>query len=123
MEMTRIYSMEEFYNLPKNKWGIPEHLQTHLVESCFDKKYHGLDLIIVPGLGFDRNGNRLGHGKGYYDKFYTRCLQMNLTDQKQIPYLLAVCLSEQLVDFIPHGDQDVVMNAIITQEGEIFKKN
>ena len=35
----------------------------------------GLDLIIVPGVAFDQDMNRIGHGKGYYDHFFQRCFE------------------------------------------------
>jgi 5-formyltetrahydrofolate cyclo-ligase len=54
--------------LIENRYGIPEPKQRHLsLESEF------FDVIIVPVLAMDIYGNRLGYGKGYYDRFIATC--------------------------------------------------
>ena len=63
------------------------------------------DLIIVPGVAFDRNGNRLGRGKGYYDRFL--CHHM---DVKRI----GICFDFQLVDEVPSEPFDIRMDEVIT---------
>lgn len=63
------------------------------------------DLIIVPGVAFDRNGNRLGRGKGYYDRFLCHHL-----DVKRI----GICFDFQLVDEVPSEPFDIRMDEVIT---------
>ena len=78
-----------------------------VVEPCYDinNVYNGdIDLIIVPGVGFDKDNNRIGYGKGYYDRF--------LLD-KDI-YKIGVCFKDQLMDHIPSDINDVKMNNVIT---------
>jgi 5-formyltetrahydrofolate cyclo-ligase len=66
--------------------------------------YASIDLAVIPGVAFDRLGNRLGRGKGYYDKL--------------LPHIPAckvgVCFSFQLVEDVPTGELDVRMDEIIT---------
>lgn len=62
-----------------------------------------LDLIIVPGTAFDLQGNRMGRGKGYYDRL--------LKENKN--YTIGICYAEQIVDIIPFEKHDVAMNKII----------
>ncbi len=62
-----------------------------------------LNLAIIPGLAFDKHNNRMGRGKGYYDKF----LKINNL------YKVGVCFSCQLFDEMPHEDFDVKMDKII----------
>jgi 5-formyltetrahydrofolate cyclo-ligase len=61
----------------------------------------GLDLVIMPGLAFDRDRNRIGYGKGYYDTFLERLCKLSsergLPDTKTV----AVGISSQLVDSVP----------------------
>ena len=66
-----------------------------------------LDVIMVPGVGFDRNGGRTGMGKGYYDK----CLQHARNDAT----LTAVCFDCQIFEEIPVQDHDVYMDKVITE--------
>ena len=63
------------------------------------------DLIVVPGVAFDRNGNRIGRGRGYYDRFL--CKHLNV---KRI----GICFDFQLVDEVPTEPNDIRMNEIIS---------
>jgi len=63
-----------------------------------------IDLFIVPGVGFDLSGNRLGRGKGYYDKYL----------KHSTGYRLGVCLANQLVESLPSQEHDVQMNRVLT---------
>jgi 5-formyltetrahydrofolate cyclo-ligase len=50
-----------------NKWGIAEPVDGTLIDA------EELDLVLVPLLAFDKNGNRVGYGKGFYDKLLAHC--------------------------------------------------
>jgi len=71
-----------------------------------------LDLIIVPGVCFDKNGNRIGRGGGYYDHF------LKSVSRKAI--LIGLAFDFQVVDKVEHNEKDVPMHMIIT-EMRIFK--
>jgi 5-formyltetrahydrofolate cyclo-ligase len=60
-----LFTEETILNV--NKWGIPEPLSG---ERCVNET---IDLVFVPLLAFDKKGNRVGYGKGYYDRFLTEC--------------------------------------------------
>jgi len=69
-------------------------------------------LGIIPGLAFDRQGGRLGKGKGYYDRF------LSSIEKKDFPYpvdlyTIGLCLTEQVVDQMPLAPYDRVLNEII----------
>jgi 5-formyltetrahydrofolate cyclo-ligase len=66
-----------------------------------------LDLVMVPGVAFDRTGGRMGHGKGYYDKL----LQHARPDAP----LVALGFECQLFPAIPVGEHDIFMDKIITE--------
>ena len=68
--------------------------------------YADIDFIVVPGVAFDRNGNRLGRGKGYYDRLLPR-----------IPsaHKAGICFPFQLVEEVPAEPFDIRMDEIITQ--------
>jgi len=66
-----------------------------------------LDLIVVPGVAFDRHGGRLGHGKGYYDRLL-----------RQVPAdtpLVALAFECQIFPEIPMLPHDVYVNKVITE--------
>ena len=66
-----------------------------------------LDLVIVPGVAFDRQGGRLGHGKGYYDRF------LELTPA----FRLALAFDCQLLETVPTELHDIPMDAILSESG------
>jgi 5-formyltetrahydrofolate cyclo-ligase len=70
-------------------------------------KAQELDLIMVPGVAFDRGGARMGHGKGYYDKL----LQHARPDAP----LVALAFECQLFPEIPTAPHDIFMDSIITE--------
>ena len=68
------------------------------------------DIVIVPMVAYDDNKNRLGHGKGYYDKY--------LAD-KNI-YKIGLCFSRYGIPNIECDEHDVPMDMIITEEGYLL---
>ncbi|MFK4997667.1 5-formyltetrahydrofolate cyclo-ligase [Bacillus sp. N9] len=65
-----------------------------------------LQLMIVPGLIYDRNGYRIGFGGGYYDR-YLKWFQGNK---------ISLAFAEQVIDHLPIEDHDVAVHKIITNE-------
>jgi 5-formyltetrahydrofolate cyclo-ligase len=72
---------------------------------------HKIDLIIVPGLVFDRDGHRLGYGKGYYDR---------LINTNPGVTTLGVCFDEFFIERLPVDPWDAKVNLVVTQTG-IFR--
>jgi len=71
-----------------------------------------IDLIVAPGLAFDRRGNRLGRGGGYYDRF------LALPGVRAVTCALA--FAEQIVDHVPTGAHDRAMDLIVT-DAEVLR--
>ena len=63
-----------------------------------------LDLAIVPGLGFDREGGRLGRGKGYFDRFLK---------EARNAYKIGLAFECQIVDQIPRNENDVLLDEVL----------
>ncbi|MCG8701237.1 MAG: 5-formyltetrahydrofolate cyclo-ligase [Bacteroidales bacterium] len=83
--------------VPGGKYRIPEP------GGEFFTQYNDIDLIIVPGIAFDKENNRLGRGGGYYDR-----LLPNLGCTK-----IGLCYHFQLFDKIPHLDHDIKVDMVI----------
>ena len=66
------------------------------------------DLVVVPGVVFDKNLNRVGFGKGYYDRILCRL--------KPGAEAVAIAYEFQVLDEVPCEEHDVKMNKIITEE-------
>lgn len=71
--------------------------------------YDKIDLVVVPGVAFDLNLNRLGRGKGYYDKLL----------RQLDAFFIGVGFSFQIVEKVPVEEHDIQMNLIISQDGII----
>jgi len=74
-----------------------------------------IDLVIIPGLAFDNSFNRLGYGAGYYDRFLP---SLNSSTVK-----LGIAFDFQLIEQIPHEDNDIQMDGIITDRRLLINKD
>ena len=67
-----------------------------------------IDLVVAPGLAFDRRGGRIGYGKGYYDRLLSRL-------GSQVPRI-ALAFDFQVLDAVPQDENDIQVDAIITEK-------
>lgn len=65
------------------------------------------DIVLVPGLAFDRAGNRVGYGAGYYDRFLAMAH----------PVKIGLAYDFQLFDRLPAGPRDIPMDLVVTESG------
>lgn len=92
----------DFDNLvPSGKFGILEPIE------LMKMAYKNIDLVLVPGIVFDKEGHRIGYGLGYYDKFL-----------KKVPKAIKIGLAFdfQVIDKIPREMHDVPVDVIVTEE-------
>ena len=82
---------------PKEQWGSEGKEIDPLL----------LDLVVVPGVGFSRQGARMGNGQGYYDRLLDRV--------RPDCVLIGLCYECQLFDDLIVGPHDVFMNKIVTE--------
>lgn len=104
LEFYKLESVNETFE--KSKLGIEEPLGK--IENFIDNK--NIDLVIVPGICFDLEKNRLGFGKGYYDR---------LLKEKEFKSI-GICFDEQIMERVPTNDNDMKVNMIITDKRYIL---
>ncbi|KAI7841249.1 hypothetical protein COHA_005086 [Chlorella ohadii] len=75
-----------------------------------------LELVVMPGLAFDRTGRRLGRGGGYYDKFIEAARAHATARGWEPPLLVALAFRAQMVGEVPVQPHDVGIDAIITAD-------
>jgi len=103
----RLFCLGDINDLTPGTWGIlePRDQLRGLAERQVEPGE--LDLIVIPGVAFDRRGGRVGHGKGYYD----RLLRHVRTDAA----LVALAFESQLVDEVPMQPHDIYMDLVVTE--------
>ena len=91
----------DFDNLVSAKFGILEPIELMKIA------YKNIDLVLVPGIAFDKQGHRIGYGFGYYDKFL-----------KKVPKAIKIGLAFdfQIVDKVPREEHDVAVDLIVTEK-------
>lgn len=100
MEVRRYTGKED---LQKGAFGIMEPTGTLFTD------YERIDVAIVPGVAFDRDGHRLGRGKGYYDRFLSKV---------PLVYKIGVCFPSRLMDKVPADEYDILMDEIVTANAQ-----
>jgi 5-formyltetrahydrofolate cyclo-ligase len=105
LELFHLESMDELelgmYRILEPKVDLRSVASKHL-------QPENLDLVMVPGVAFDRDGGRTGHGKGYYDKL----LQHARLDAP----LVALAFECQMFEEIPAETHDIYMDKVVTEE-------
>ncbi len=124
----RAWQLGKTVAVPKVSWQRKDMIpvQINSLETGFSTDVAGLrnpvtvvptaieeiDLVVAPALGFDRKGNRLGHGGSYYDRFFANTA---LRAQR-----CGFAFAEQVVEAVPMRDHDVSMDFLVTDEEIIY---
>lgn len=90
-------------NLKKSFEGVPEPADTE-PSDVYDNQ---IEMVIVPGVAFDKKGNRIGMGKGYYDRYLNR---------SNAPLKVALAYEEQILDYVPKDPYDECIDMIVTDQ-------
>lgn len=100
LDFHRIDKLEQ---LQIGKFGVLEP-KAHLLKADIEK----IDLFVIPALAFDKSGNRLGYGKGYYDRALA-----NISESKKI----GLSYDLQILDSVPIDKNDRKVGIIVTELG------
>lgn len=93
--------LDNWEDLEEGAYGILEPKNVNQIS------INEIDLIIIPGVGFDKQGRRLGHGKGYYD---------NLLSKSKNALHIGLAFEFQIVEKVPAEKHDVPVQKIITEK-------
>jgi len=96
--------------LPKNRFGIPEPS----VHRRNPVPLRGLDLVLVPLVGFDGQGNRIGMGGGFYDRALAWARRLS---RWQGPKRIGIAYDCQRVERIEPRPWDVPLHGVMTEKG------
>ena len=99
-EKIAFYNVSNLHDLVQGRFGIME-------PAAPASPARKIDLLVVPGIAFDKKGYRLGYGKGYYDRFLS----------KSKPFAIGLAYSFQLLETLPHDVHDKKLDAIATESG------
>lgn len=97
------FEVRKLDELVPGRFGILEP------ESEIELPVEWIDLFVIPGVGFDTQGYRLGFGSGYYDQIVCKIKG----------HVIGVAYAFQVIDDIFHTDRDIRVEKIVTDEGVI----
>jgi 5-formyltetrahydrofolate cyclo-ligase len=104
----RLSYLRDLGVLVPSTFDVPEPIGNEIPADGAD-----VDTIILPMLGFDRRGGRIGYGAGYYDRFLE-----GYPDIRKI----GIAFSCQEMESLPLDPHDIMMDATVTEDGVIFKR-
>ncbi|MCH9699669.1 MAG: 5-formyltetrahydrofolate cyclo-ligase [Gammaproteobacteria bacterium] len=105
--MLGLWKLESIHELKPGMWDILEPPKHRWDDPDRKISAEQLDVVIVPGVAFDRSGGRLGNGKGYYDRLLGS-LASNTTT-------IGVAYDAQVMDSIPMGLRDRHVDMLVTE--------
>ncbi|KAI9877806.1 MAG: hypothetical protein M1830_002740 [Pleopsidium flavum] len=139
MDMLSLHSEDDYRSLTPDNWGIPTFSEDSIGsrQNCLGgkdmdemqvggngKDEIGLDLVVMPGMAFDKKLARLGHGKGFYDFFLQRYQEQSSAMSTTMPFLVGLALKEQLLtdnQSVPADDTDWRLDALIAGDGMVLR--
>lgn len=126
--MLTLHLTDEHMRFKGSSYGLQE--PDEMTISLPPDQWSQLDIMIVPGIAFDRMGGRLGLGAGYYDRFwhcYKELIQRNYDgklsclDKEKYQIARISCLySWQIVEKVPMEAHDIVVERLFTEQGVIL---
>jgi 5-formyltetrahydrofolate cyclo-ligase len=102
----RLSYLRDFSVLVPSTFGVPEPIGSEIPAAAED-----IGTIILPMLGFDRTGGRIGYGAGYYDRFLSK---------NRILRKIGIAFACQEVESLPVDENDIRMDCIITEDGMVY---
>ena len=102
----RLSYLRDFSALVPSTFGVPEPIGSEIPADA-----HSIGTIILPMLGFDRTGGRIGYGAGYYDRFLSKNPGL---------WKIGIAFGCQEVESLPVDENDIRMDMIITEDGIVY---
>lgn len=99
--------LDENEPMKAGPWGIMEPANPRPAAGA-------IDFAVIPGVAFDRKGNRLGHGRGFYDALLG-------STAGSIAFKVGLAFDVQVVESVPVDGHDVAMNAVVSGAGIVSK--
>jgi len=99
----RLSYLRDFSALVPSTFGVPEPIGSEI-----PAKPQDVDVIILPMLGFDRTGGRIGYGAGYYDRFLSKNPEL---------VKIGIAFGCQEMETLPLDENDIKMDLIVTEDG------
>ncbi len=97
------------YTSPQDMKENSFHILEPAGELLQKRNYSKLEVAIIPGMSFDLKGNRLGRGRGYYDR---------LLESLPHTYKIGICFGFQMTSQLPIDSYDIIMDEIISNRNE-----
>ena len=102
-----LWRLQGLDELQAGRWGILEPPRERWHETDRQVLAQELDLVVVPGVAFDRQGGRLGNGAGYYDRLLARV--------RKDCVLIGAAFEAQVLSEIAMDEHDIAMDFVITE--------
>jgi 5-formyltetrahydrofolate cyclo-ligase len=109
-ERMEFYQFYDGSRLSVSKFGVPEPEPDKKLLYPRNVSREERPLMLLPGLAFDREGNRVGYGAGYYDRYLAAFPQDYF-------FKVGICYDFQLLEQVPAGSHDIRADMVITPSG------
>lgn len=107
MKMVLLKGMDDYESLPLTSWNIKQPSEDEGRETAISSG--GLDLILMPGLGFTKDGLRIGRGRGYYDNYLMKHSELI----GKSPVTVGLAFSQQICPDVPCTENDIKLDQVL----------